>query len=79
MALLLYSLGLNARRYFYLFLIIFFVTCAFSVSEEVFLGFTATAAVLVLILIIDYLFLNEDAFKFDPDYTNWSRQNLPKY
>jgi len=35
--------------------------------------------VLVMLLIVDFLFLGDDQFKYDPDFKNWSRALEPKY
>jgi len=79
MTLLVYSYGLNTRRYLWLFLIWMFTVMAFAVSEYVQIGFITMAVIFFLILLIDYMFINEKAFKYDPDYTNWVRQNTPAY
>ena len=34
---------------------------------------------LIMMLMTDCMFLNDDDYLFDPDYKNWARKNDPCY
>ena len=67
--------GLNFRRQMQVLLIIFVLILAACVNDSgVFYGYLTFLVFLLLTLLVDYLFLSEGSFKYDPDYKNWQRQ-----
>eukprot|EP00924_Labyrinthula_sp_SR-Ha-C_P016901 maker-scaffold_6-snap-gene-18.46-mRNA-1 protein AED:0.00 eAED:0.00 QI:125/1/1/1/1/1/2/133/77 len=71
MALLLFALGMNCRRYCQLMLLLIFITLAFSVSLDVYVSFITVAVFIFLFLLVDCMFCNEKDFLYDPNYDNW--------
>ena len=72
--------GLNFRRQIQLAIIlavILFATC--TTSAAVFYGYITLLIFLFSFLLIDYMFMNESQFKYDPDYKNWQRQQDKMY
>ena len=53
-------------------LVILFATA--TGSAGVFYGYVTLLIFLFAFLLIDYMFLDDAPFKYDPDYKNWQRQ-----
>eukprot|EP00512_Aurantiochytrium_limacinum_P003353 CAMPEP_0171502340 /NCGR_PEP_ID=MMETSP0958-20121227/10112_1 /TAXON_ID=87120 /ORGANISM="Aurantiochytrium limacinum, Strain ATCCMYA-1381" /LENGTH=72 /DNA_ID=CAMNT_0012037361 /DNA_START=268 /DNA_END=483 /DNA_ORIENTATION=- len=72
MPMLYYTLGLNGRRYTEIILIVLFTVMGFAVADDIIqAAFVTLAGIMVTLLTIDYIFLDEASFKYDPDYANW--------
>ena len=67
----------NYRRRVQLFLL--FLTICFMSAATHWTPYAGIFALLFFLLIVDYLFLNEGDFVFDPNYRNWARKMEPKY
>mmetsp|Transcript_13356 Transcript_13356/g.24724 ORF Transcript_13356/g.24724 Transcript_13356/m.24724 type:complete len:80 (-) Transcript_13356:58-297(-) len=74
MVFLLHSYGLNGRRYFWITLILLFTLLAFAAGSEIFIAFVTLASLFFVILIVDFMFADEKQFNYNPDYSNWERQ-----
>ncbi|OQS01987.1 hypothetical protein THRCLA_21541 [Thraustotheca clavata] len=68
----------NYRQKLQALLILFFIVVAIS-ADAAWIPWATVVIFLSMILVVDYLFLDDNQFKFDPDYKNWSRQIDPKY
>ena len=68
---------LNMRRKLQVILILFLVLACFSTFNWIYWVFLTS--VFVILLIVDYMFLDDDQFKFDPIYKNWARKTDPQY
>ncbi|GBG24359.1 Hypothetical Protein FCC1311_005772 [Hondaea fermentalgiana] len=77
--LLYYTLGLNGRRYLQICLTDNdnrMLARLFSYDQTTQI---TLAGIFLMLLIVDYMFLDEPQFKFDPDYANWARQTTPAH
>ncbi|ETV95990.1 hypothetical protein H310_10645 [Aphanomyces invadans] len=68
----------NTRQRLQVALILFFIVVAFA-ADSAWIPWATVVIFLTMILITDLLFLDDNQFKYDPNYKNWSRQTDPKY
>jgi len=71
---------LNYRRKTQLAIIVllFFITIA-AFPSDTWIAWMVFNVFMVMMLLTDCMFMNEDDFNFDPDFKNWARVNDPKY
>ena len=70
-------LQINLRRKL-LFFFIFVNICIMSAAHT-WVPWAGVLAILLSVLVVDYLFLDESQFDYDPNYKNWARRHEPKY
>ena len=57
-----------------LFFFIFLNICIMSAAQT-WVPWAGVLAILLSILVVDYLFLDESQFDYDPNYKNWARRH----
>jgi hypothetical protein len=63
----------------FLFVFLFFCACCSRTENGYYLYWITIAAIWFVMIIFDYLFLNEGAFNYEPNYKYWEKLNDPKY
>ena len=69
-------LQINLRRKF-LFFFLFLNLCAMGAAQN-WTPWAGVLAILFSVLVVDYLFLDDSQFDFDPNYKNWARRQDAK-
>ena len=65
-------LKINLRRKVLFFLL--FLDLCFLGGAQNWVPWAGVLAILFAIIVVDYLFLDESQFDFDPNYKNWARR-----
>ena len=75
----LFNMGmeLNIRRKMQLLLLFFLLVASFAAVHWI--PWVFATSIVVVLLIVDYMFIDDEQFVYDPIYKNWARKTEPKY